>query len=103
MEKITAILKDCKLVDSPLAIRDRQVFNALARAKDDIDEQMAQAQIDYEAYTKVLGNKDADYKYIINRLLESKTIMANGEASLKAIAEIKKDLESTAEIEKGEI
>ncbi len=99
MKKITAILKDCKLVDSLLGIRERQVFNALARAKDDINEQIAQAQIGYEENVKALGDKNADYKCIINRLLESKTTIVNGEASLAAIDDIKKDLESAADLE----
>lgn len=99
MKKITAILKDCKLVDRLLGIRERQIYNAIARAKDNTEEVMAEAQIKYEESMRLLGDKDADYKSIINTMLEQKTTLLNAESTLEYLDEIKKDLDTTAEIE----
>lgn len=99
MKKITAILKDCKLVDKLFSIRERQIYAALDSAKTAAEEKIANAQIDYGENLKRLSEKDADYKAIINDMLKCKQIEINGKATLDAIDAIVADLNSEAEIE----
>ena len=61
MKKITAVLKNCKLVDTLFSIRERQIYNALDNAKMNVEEQIANAQIEFENNLEKLGEKDADY------------------------------------------
>ena len=99
MKKITAILKDCKLVDKLFSIRERQIFGALNSAETAVEEKIAKAQIEYDNKLKELSEKDADYKGIINSLLEAKKIELNGVSTLKALDAIEADLNSEAETE----
>lgn len=99
MKKITAILKDCKLVDKLFLIRERQIFGALNSAKTAVEEKIAKAQIEYDNKLKELSEKDADYKGIINSILEAKMIELNGASTLKALEAIEADLNSEAETE----
>lgn len=99
MKKITAILKDCKLVDKLFSIRERQIYGALNSAKTIVEEKIANAQIEYDNKLKELSEKDADYKGIINSMLEAKNIELNGVNTLKALEAIEADLNSEAETE----
>lgn len=99
MKKITAVLQHCKLVDKLFAIRERQIYNALNDAKTNIEEQIADAQIEFENNLEELGKKDAKYKEIINKMLKCKETIISGNRSLEAIEEIRKELDEEAEIE----
>lgn len=102
MKKITAILKNCKIVDKLFAIRERQIYNALETAKSSVEEKIANAQIEYGNQLEKLSEKDVDYREVINAMLEAKQTEINGAKTLEAIDAIKADLESEAEIEKEE-
>lgn len=102
MKKITAVLKNCKLVDSLFNIRERQIYAALDSAKMNVEEQIANAQIKYSNQFEKLAEKDADYKCIINEMLEAKETEINGSKTLEAIDAIRKDLDSEAEIEQDD-
>lgn len=99
MKKITAVLKNCKLVDSLFSIRERQIYSALDNAKMNVEEQIADAQIEYNNQLEKLAEKDAKYKEIINAMLKAKETEINGGKTLEAIDAIRKDLDSDAEIE----
>lgn len=99
MKKITAILKDRKLVDRLFSIRERQIYAALNSAKISAEEQIADAQILYGEKLKALSGKDVDYAAIINDMLKAKQVEINGKATLEAIDAIVADLDSEAEIE----
>lgn len=99
MKKITAILKNCKMVDRLFSIRERQIYNALENAKTSAEEKIANAQIDYGNRLKELSEKDADYKSIINDMLKAKQVEINGKATLEAIDAIVADLNSEVEVE----
>lgn len=99
MKKITAILKDCKLVDKLFSIRERQIYGALDSAKTAVEEKIANAQIEYNEKIKELSGKEADYKAIINGMLKAKQTEINGKTTLEAIDAIIADLNSEAEIE----
>lgn len=102
MKKIIAVLKNCKLVDSLFSIRERQIYSALDNAKMNVEEQIANAQIEYNNQLEKLAEKDAQYKEIINAMLKAKEIEISGARTLEAIDAIRKDLDSEAEVEQDE-
>lgn len=102
MKNITAVLKHCKLVDTLFGIRERQIYNALDNAKMNIEEQIANARIEFENNLEKLGEKDANYKSIINSMLKNRETIQNGQKSLDCIEDIRKELEEEAEIDESE-
>lgn len=102
MKKIIAVLKNCKLVDSLFSIRERQIYSALDNAKMNVEEQIANAQIEYNNQLEKLAEKDAQYKEIINAMLKAKEIEIRGVRTLEAIDAICNDLDSEAEVEQDE-
>ena len=72
MKKLTAILKGCNLVDKLFSLREKEINRKIEGAKDDCERRKAEAEIKYENYCKELGEKDVDYRRIINGMLECK-------------------------------
>lgn len=101
MKKITAVLKNCKLVDTLFSIRERQIYNALDNAKMNVEEQIANAQIEFENNLENLGKNDADYKRIINNMLKNRETIMNGQKSIETIEDIRKELDAEAEIDES--
>lgn len=99
MKRITAVLKNCKLVDRVFSIREKQIYNALDAAEMNIEQQVADAQIEYEKLFDKLGEKDANYTLIINQLLEKRETIRRGNLTKEALAEVRADLEADAEID----
>lgn len=99
MKKLTAILKGCNLVDKLFSLREKEINRKIEGAKDDCERRKAEAEIKYENYCKELGEKDVDYRRIINGMLEYKQEIMDADETLKVIAEVEADLQSEAELE----
>ncbi len=94
MKKIEAIFKGRKFTDKLFGIKKRQINRALESAKDNAEKQKEDAAIAYEKKFSDMAEDDADYRTIISQMLEHKQTILSAEATVKAIEEIKADLES---------
>ena len=94
MKKIKAIIKGRKFTDILFGLKERQINRAIEAAKDNAEKQKEDASIAYEQQFASMAEDDADYQAIISRMLEHKQTILSAEATIKAIDEIKADLES---------
>lgn len=101
-KKINAILKGLSFTDKLFSIKEKQIRNNLARANDDVDMQIVEMEERYENLLSKLGEKDVDYKYVINQLVEVKSDMQAAYDTLEYISSITTDLDSEVEVEKEE-
>lgn len=92
-------LKGCNLVDKLFSLREKEINRKIEGAKDDCERRKAEAEIKYENYCKELGEKDVDYRRIINGMLECKQEIMDADETLKVIAEVEADHQSEAELE----
>ena len=94
MKKIEALIKGRKFTEKLFGIKKRSINRALDSALDDIERQKEQALIDYENLLVKLADDDVDYKYVINQLIGKKQIILDSESTVKAIEEVRNDLDS---------
>lgn len=99
MKKIEALIKGRKFTEKLFGIKKRSINRALDSALDDIERQKEQAIIDYENLLVKLADDDVDYKYVINQLIGKKQIILDSESTVKAIEEVRNDLESEVQEE----
>ncbi len=98
MKKLTAILKQCELLDKMFDLRKKHIKTALTAARNDVEEQAARAELNYEQACRKLGDKEvSDYKRIINDMLYARAIMHDAARTLEVLEEIEADLESEVE------
>ncbi len=103
MKKLEAILRKCDFTDKLLGLREKQVRTSLTAARNDIEEQAAKAEIDYERLCKRLGDKEvSNYKSILNEMIKAKEITLNAKATLEVIKGIEADLDSAVTPVKAE-
>ncbi len=96
MKKLESILRGCDFTDKLLGLREKQIKTSLAAARNDIEEQGAQAEIEYERLCRKLGDKEvSNYKDILNQMTTAKWTMRNAKLTLEIIGEIEADLDST--------
>lgn len=94
MKKIDALIKGRKFTEKLLGIKKRSINRALDSAFDDIERQKEQAIIDYENLLVKLADDDVNYKSVINQLIEKKQIIIDSESTVKALEEVRTDLNS---------
>lgn len=94
MKKIQAIIKGRKFTDKLFGIKERQIRRALEAAKDSVEKQKEDAAIAYENLFANMADDNVDYESIINQMLAQKGIIRRAEETIKAIEEIKADLEA---------
>lgn len=94
MKKIEALIKGRKFTEKLFGIKKRSINRALDSALDDIERQKEQALIDYENLLVKLADDDVNYKYVINQLISKKQIILDSESTVKAIEEVRNDLDS---------
>ena len=99
MKKIEALIKGRKFTEKLFGIKKRSINRALDSALDDIERQKEQAIIDYEYLLVKLADDGVDYKYVINQLIGKKQIILDSESTVKAIEEVRNDLESEVQEE----
>lgn len=103
MKKLTAILKNCQFADRLFNIREKKICTALDAARNDIEEQKMDAEIEYEKLMNKLGDKaEVNYKSVFNQMIKAKDTIRNADSSLVILDEIQKELNSEVEIEKAE-
>lgn len=102
MNKLRAILGGIGFVDKLFSLREKEIKRALESANDDAEKQMTEAEIKYEELCKNLGEKEVNYEQVINDMLERKDTIRRAKETIEAVKEIKADLESEVEVEKGD-
>lgn len=100
MKRIEIIIKGRKFTDKLFGLKKRQINRALESAKDNAEKQKEDATIAYEKLFSKMADEDADYQEIIGKMLGHKQVILSADETIKAIAEIKADLE--AEVEEAE-
>ena len=100
MKKLQAILKGRSFADMMFGLREKQVKTALTAAKNDIEEQEAEATIKYEELCKNLGDKEVDYKSTFNEMLKCKENIRKSQETRIALKEIEDDLNSDVQLDK---
>ena len=99
MKRIEAIIKGRKFTETLFGLKKKQIRRALEAAEDNVEKQKEDAVIAYEKLFSNMAEDDADYQSIIKEMLAQKQIIASAEVTLKAIAEIRADLEAEVEVE----
>ena len=100
MKKLQAILKGRSFADMMFGLREKQVKTALTAAKNDIEEQEAEATIKYEELCKKLGDKEFDYKSTFNEMLKCKENIRKSQETRIELKEIEDDLNSDVQLDK---
>lgn len=101
MKRIEAITKGRKFTDVLFNLKKKQIRRALEAAADNAEKQKEEASIAYEESFSRLAEDKADYAGIIRQMLQCKQTIISAEASIKAIGEIRADLEAEV-TEEGE-
>lgn len=94
MKRIEAIIKGRKFTETLFGLKKKQIYRALEAAEDNAEKQKEDASIAYEGLFNVMADDDADYVSIIAGMLEHKQTIISADATIKAIAEIRADLEA---------
>lgn len=99
MKRIEAIIKGRKFTDKLFGLKKKQIRRALEAAEDNAEKQKEDASIAYEDLFSRMAAEDANYQSIIAEMLEHKQIILSAEATIKAIAEIRADLEAEVTVD----
>lgn len=102
MKRIEAIIKGRKFTDKLFGLKKKQIRRALEAAEDNAEKQKEDAQIAYEGLFSRMAEEDADYQCIIGEMLSRKQTVISAEATIKAIAEIRADLEAEVTVDVAE-
>lgn len=94
MKKIDAILSGKKLTEVLTSLKKRQINRVFEAAKDNAEKQKEDASIAYQKLFLSMAEDDANFENILKRMLEQKQIIISAEDTLKALSEIKADLET---------
>lgn len=100
MKRIDVIIKGRKFTEKLFGLKKKQIRRALEAAADSAEKAKEDAVIAYEALFNTMAEDNADYQRIINTMVAHKQTIISANATLKAIAEIRADLD--AEVEVGE-
>lgn len=100
MKKLEAILRGCKLVDRLFGLREKEIRRKIEAAKDECEEKKVKAQMDYETAMNLLGEKDVNYRNVLNSMIQAKQSIIEAQDTLAVIKEIEADLDSEADMEK---
>lgn len=102
MKRIEAIIKGRQFTDKLFGLRKKQIRRALEAAEDNADKQKEDATIAYEELFSRMAEEKPDYQRIIAQMLEHKQTIISAEVTIKAIAEIRADLEADVTVEDSE-
>ena len=100
MNKLEAILKGCKLMDRLFGLREKEIRRKIEAAKDECEEKKVKAQMDYETAMNQLGEKEVNYRDVLNSMIKAKQSIIEAQDTLAVIKEIEADLDSEADMEK---
>ena len=102
MKRIEAIIKGRKFTDKLFGLKKKQIRRAHEAAEDNAEKQKEYASIAYEKLFSDMAEDDADYQSIINEMIQHKQTIISADATIKAIAEIRADLEADVTVEDSE-
>lgn len=100
MKRIELIIKGRKFTEKLFGLKKKQINRALEAAADYAEKTKEDAAIAYEALFNAMAEDKADYQGIISKMIGHKQTIISANATLKAIAEIRADLD--AEVEAAE-
>ena len=100
MKKLEAILRGYKLVDKLFGLREKEIRRKIEAAKDECEEKKVKAQMDYETAMNLLGEKDVNYRNVLNSMIQAKQSIIEAQDTLDVIKEIEADLDSESDMEK---
>lgn len=99
MKRIEAIIKGRKFTEILFGLKKKQIRRAIEAAEDNVEKQKEDAAIAYEGLFYRMAEDDADYQSIISEMIAHKQTIASAEVTLKAIAEIRADLEAEVTVD----
>lgn len=99
MKRIEAIIKGRMFTDKLFGFLKRKINRAVEAAEDNVERQKEDAAIAYEGLFSRMAEDGADYEGIIKEMLAQKQTIASAEVTLKAIAEIRADLEAEVTVD----
>lgn len=102
MKRIDAIIKGLGFTEKLFGLKKKQIRRALEAAADNAEKQKEDASVAYECLFNDMADEDADYQHIIGLMLEQKQIIVSADATIKAIAEIRADLDAEVEVDESE-
>lgn len=102
MKRIEAIIKGRKFTDKLFGLKKKQIRRALEAAADNAEKQKENASIAYEGLFSRMAEEDADYHRIITEMLRHKQTIISAEATIRAISEIRADLEVEVTVDETE-
>lgn len=94
MKRIEAIIKGRKFTEVLFGLKKKQIRRALDAASDNAEKQKEEASIAYEEQFSRLAEDGADYAGIIRQMILHKQTVISADATIKAIGEIRADLEA---------
>ena len=99
MKRIEAIIKGRKFTETLFGLKKKQIRRALEAAEDNAEKQKEDASIAYENLFSRMAEDEAPYTLIIGEMIQHKQTIISAEATIKAIAEIRADLEAEIPVE----
>lgn len=101
MKRIEAIIKGRKF-EKLLGLRKRQIYRAVEAAADNAEKQKEDAAIAYENMFARLGDDGACYEDVFNEMLAYKQAILSADITIKAVAEIRADLDAEVEVDEAQ-
>lgn len=94
MKRIEALLKGRKFTERLFGLRKRSIYRALDSISNKAEAAKEKASMDYEQLLVSLADDDVDFDEVASSLIEAKENLSDAEWTIKAINEIKSDLDS---------
>lgn len=103
MKRIEAIIKGRKFTEALFGLRKKQIRRALEAASDNAEKQKEEAALAYEQLFSALGADNPNYQSIINDMIRNKQTIISADATIKAVAEIRADLDAEIVVDDTDI
>lgn len=102
MKRIEAIIKGRKFTETLFGLRKKQIRRALEAAQDNAEKQKEDATIAYEELFSRMAEDNPDYQAVIAEMIRHKQTVIAAENTIRAVAEIRADLEAEVAVEETE-
>lgn len=102
MKRIEAIINGRKFTEKLFGLKKKQIYRALEAAADDAEKQKEDAAIAYENMFARMSEEGACYEGIIGDMLAQKQTILSADITIKAVAEIRADLDAEVEVDEAQ-
>lgn len=102
MKRIEAIIKGRKFTETLFGLRKKQIRRALEAAQDNAEKQKEDAAIAYEGLFSRMAEDAPDYQAVIGEMIRHKQTIIAAENTIRAVTEIRADLEAEVAVEETE-